>query len=150
MVKCQHRYNKEKTVLEIDGINYFAVIIAWLVNMFIGAYWYSPAGFSKQWKQYTKIDLMKLPKSEANQAISYVAISALIQAFVLALVLNSLLVTTIADGIATAVVLWAGLVAATTIGATFYSRRGWKFWWLNSSYFLLVMTINACILTVWK
>ena len=47
-------------------------------------------------------------------------------------------------------VLWAGLTAATTVGTTFYSERGWSFWWLNASYFLTVMSVNSIMLAVWR
>ena len=93
---------------------------------------------------------MKLPKNEANRAISFVAVSALVQAVVLALILNSLDPKTVLDGLIAGIVLWAGLVAATTVETTFYSRRGWGFWILNNSYFLIVMSINSIILTVWR
>ena len=93
---------------------------------------------------------MKLPQHEANRAIVLVAVSAVIQAYVLALILNSLDVSGAVEGLTVGLVLWTGLVAATTVGTNFYSRKGWKFWWLNASYFLAVMTINSIILATWK
>jgi len=94
--------------------------------------------------------MMKLSQNEANRAIGYVAISALVQAITLAIVFNSLHVAKAVDGLLVGLLLWFGLVSATTIGTTFYARRGWKFWWLNSSYFLVVMTINSLILAIWR
>lgn len=137
-------------MLEVNELNIWAIVVIWFINMIVGSFWYSPAGFSKQWKKYTGVDLMKLPKNEANRAISFVAVSALVQAVVLALILNSLDPKTVLDGLIAGIVLWAGLVAATTVGTTFYSRRGWGFWILNNSYFLIVMSINSIILTVWR
>ena len=135
--------------MDFSNINFWAVVVVWLVNMVVGAFWYSPAGFAKQWKKYTGIDLIKLPKAEANKAIGFVAVSALIQAFTLAVLINSVGATTAKDGLIAGLVLWFGLVAATTVGVTFYSRQSWGFLWLNSSYFLLVMAVNSIILAVW-
>ena len=132
------------------SLNPFAVLVAWLINMFVGAYWYSPAGFSNQWTKLTGIDIMKLPKNEANRALGFVAGSALVQAVGLALVVQALGARTIGDGLVTGLVLWAGLTAATTVGTTFYSERGWSFWWLNASYFLTVMSVNSIMLAVWR
>lgn len=136
-------------MLEFDGLNYFVILVSWIINMVVGAFWYSPAGFSKQWHKYTGIDIMKMPQDVANKAIGFVSISALIQAVALAVILNTVGATTAGEGLATGLLLWFGLVSATTVGVTFYSQRGWKFLWLNSSYFLVVMAINSVILAVW-
>jgi len=137
-------------MLEFEGINYWAVALAWLICVVVGAFWYSPMGFGKLWEKYTKIDILKIPQQEATRAIVFVALSAILQVLALALVLNSLGTATAMDGAWVGFVLWLGLTAATTVGVTFYSRRSWNFWWLNSSYFLLVMVLNSVILATWK
>ena len=137
-------------MLELEGINYLAVAVVWLIYMFVGAFWYSPMGFAKLWTKYTKIDILKIPTDEANKIIGFVALSALVQASALAIVLNSLGVDSVYEGIKAGLVLWLGFTAATTVGVTLYSRRSWKFLWLNSSYFLLVMTIGSIILSIWQ
>lgn len=136
-------------MLEFEGINYWAVVVAWLVNVMVGAWWYSPAGFGKRWSKLSGVDLMKLPQDEATKTISFVALSALVQALTLALIINSLGASTVIEGFKIGFVLWLGLTAATTVGNTLYQRLGWSFWWLNSSYFLLVMTVNSIILSIW-
>jgi len=137
-------------MLELEGINYLAVAAAWLVNVVIGSYWYSPAGFGKQWAKLSGVNHMKMPEREATKAIGFVAVSAALQAFALAVVLNSLGITDAANGLVVGLVLWLGFTAATMVGVTLYQRLGWKFWWLNSSYFLVVMSINSLLLTLWR
>ncbi|MDO8335995.1 MAG: DUF1761 domain-containing protein [Candidatus Saccharibacteria bacterium] len=137
-------------MLELQGINIWAVALVWLIYMFIGAFWYSPMGFAKLWTKYTKIDILKIPTNEANKIIGFVALSALVQASALAIVLNSLGVNDVYEGVKAGLVLWLGFTAATTVGVTLYSRRSWKFLWLNSSYFLVVMTIGSIILSIWQ
>lgn len=137
-------------MIDLTGINYFAVAAVWVIYMMVGAFWYSPMGFAKQWTKYTKIDILKIPTNEANKIIGFVALSALVQALALAIVLNSLHVTDMIEGIKVGLLLWLGFTAATTVGVTLYSRRSWKFLWLNSSYFLLVMTVGSIIYSIWK
>lgn len=137
-------------MLELEDINILAVVVVWLIYMFIGAFWYSQMGFAKQWTKYTKINILKIPTNEANKIIGYVALSALLQVSTLAIILNSLAVDGIYEGIMAGLVLWLGFTAATTVGVTLYQRRSWKFLWLNSSYFLVVMTIGSIILTIWQ
>jgi len=137
-------------MLEFQDLNYWAILVAWLVYTSVGAYWYSPAGFGKLWAKLSGVNHMKTPQDEATRSIVAVSVAALFQALVLAVVIDSLGASTMVEGLKLGVVLWFGLTALTTVGNTLYMRLGWKFWWLNSSYFLLVMTINSVILAVWQ
>ncbi len=137
-------------MLEFIGINFWAVAVVWVIYIALGAYWYSPAGFAKQWMKHTGIDIMKIPKEQANKAIGFVAVSALLQSLTLAVIIHSLNVTTASNGLVVGLVLWLGLTAATTVGVTLYSQRSWKFLWLNSSYFLLVMGVGSVVFAIWR
>ena len=141
-------------MLDLSGINYFAVLVAFIINVAVGAFWYSPSGFGKKWSKLSGVELMKIPKKEADNAIVAVAISSVVQVLVLAIVLNSLHVSAgthpLTNGFIAGVVIWAGFVAATTVGNNLYMRKSWNFWWLNSSFFLVVMAINSVILAIWK
>lgn len=136
-------------MLELSGVNFWAVIVVWLLYISVGAVWYSPAGFAKQWKKYTNIDIMKIPANEATRTLVAVVLSSALQALILGVVINSLHANTAIEGLVAGLVLWLGFTAATTVGVTLYSRRSWKFLWLNSSYFLLVMALGSVILAVW-
>ena len=133
-------------MLEFEGINYWGVAAVWLLYVVVGSLWYSPIGFGKTWSKLSGVDIMKLPQSEANKAIVFVALSAAVQAFAFAVILNSMDVKTGIDGLTVGLVLWFGLVAASSIGTNFYARKGWKFWWLNASYFLVVMSLGGLLL----
>lgn len=137
-------------MVELAGLNIWAIIVAWLINIIVGAFWYSPGGFAKQWTKYTGVDILKIPTDKATRILVAVAFSGLVQAVVLAIVINSFGATTFIDGLVAGLVVWLGLTAATTVGMSLYSRFGWRFWWLNASYFLLVMMINSVILAVWQ
>jgi hypothetical protein len=137
-------------MLDFTGVNYIAVAVAWIIAVAVGGFWYSPAGFSKQWSKLSGVDMMKTPKSETNRAIMFVIASCLLQTLALALVLNSLEVKGAGQGLVVSLVLWFGFTALTTVGNTLYQRQTWKFWWLNASYFLVVMAVNGMLLSVWK
>ena len=137
-------------MLDVTGLNIGAIIVVWLLYVIVGAYWYSPAGFAKQWMKYTGVDMMKIPQADATKAIISVAVSALLQSITLAVVLNSLNAAQLVDGLLIGLVLWFGFTTATTVGTTLYSQRSWKFIVLNSSYFLLVMAVASIIFTLWQ
>ncbi len=137
-------------MLEFVGINYWAVAAVWVLYMIVGAFWYSPAGFAKQWTKYTGIDILKIPQDQATKILGFIVLSALVQALTLGVVIHSLQITTAVNGVIAGIVLWLGFTAATSVGVTLYSKRSWKFLWLNSSYFLVVMTIGSLILAIWR
>lgn len=137
-------------MLELENLNYLAIIVATLTNVILGSWWYSPAGMGKKWSKMTGVDMMKSPKQETQRAIMAVFVGAIVQALVLAVVINSLGVTNALDGVIIGVVLWAGFMAATSLGDALYSRRGWGFWWLNASFYLIVMVVNSLIFAVWN
>ncbi len=137
-------------MLEFAGINYWAVLVAWIIYCAVGSFWYSPAGFGKRWTKLSGVDIMKLPQQESNRAIMYVVASSLLQAFTLAVVLNTMDITTAINGFIAGVFIALGLTAATTIGVTFYSRKSWKFWLLNAAFFLVTTPVNAAIISAWQ
>jgi hypothetical protein len=137
-------------MLDFNGLNYLAIVAAWFVNVGIGSFWYSPAGFGKLWSRLSGVDMMKIPKDEANRAIGFVAISSLVQVAVLAIMLHSLHADSFRDGLVDGLVIWLGLTALTTVGNNLYMRLSWRFWWLNASFFLIVMTINSVMFAIWR
>lgn len=137
-------------MIELSGLNYWAILVAWLFNIVLGAWWYSPMGFQRLWSKLSGVDMMKMPKDAANRAIGLVALSALLQTIILAIIVHSMDITTAMKGLEVGLLLWFGLTAVTTVGNTLYSRLSLKFWWLNASFFLVVMTVGAVILAVWR
>lgn len=137
-------------MLDVTDFNVLAIIVAWLIAIGVGSFWYSPAGFGKLWSKLSGVDMMKMPQDLANKAIASVAISSLAQVIALAVVVKSLHADSAGDGLLVGLLLWAGFTAATTIGNNLYSRLSWKFWWLNASFFLVVMPINAVLLSIWN
>lgn len=137
-------------MLELENLNYLAIVIATFTNVILGSWWYSPAGMGKKWSRMTGVDMMKIPKPETQRAIMAVFVGAIIQAVVLAITIKSFGASTAVEGLKVGLVLWAGFVGATSIGDALYSRRGWGFWLLNASFFLIVMLVNSVLLSVWK
>ena len=102
------------------------------------------------WAKLSSVDHMAMPENEATKTLGFIILSAAVQAAALALIFNSLNVTGVVNGLLVGFVLWVGFVAATTVGNTLYQRLSWKFWWLNASYFLVVMLINSVLLAIWR
>ena len=137
-------------MLSFSGLNVWAVIAAVFVNVIIGAWWYSPAGLGKLWSKFTGLDMHDMKKSDANRGIAFVFVGAIVQAYVLAVLVKSLNITTEGTALVLALILWVGFISSSTIGDAVYARRGWKLWALNGKFFLIVFLINCSILALWR
>ena len=129
-------------------VNYWAVLVAAVVNMVVGALWYSPMLFSKPWSKLTGKSMEDMQKN-AGVGYSVTTVGALVQSFILVNLVKDLGVTTLGKGLELGLVLWLAFVAATTVADTVFAGRSWKLWQINTGYFLVVLLINGALLSVW-
>lgn len=136
-------------LLGAHNINYWAVLIAAVISMGLGAVWYSPLLFGKTWAKLIgkKMDDMR---ANAGPAYTVTTIAALVQAFLLANVVKDTNVTTFGNGLLLGLILWVGFVAASTVSDTVFAGRPWKLWKLNTGYYLVVLLVNSAVLAVWR
>jgi hypothetical protein len=130
-------------------INYLAVLVAALVNYFIGAIWYG-ALFSGSWKKLSGIPDMKPTPSSMIFGI----IGALVMSYVLAHAIffaNAFMKTgALAGGLMCGFFNWIGFIAPVTLGVVIYEKKSWKLWVLNNGYWLISLLVMGGILSVWK
>lgn len=130
-------------------VHYLAVIVAAVINMAIGAAWYSPALFGKAW---SKLIGQKPEAMRQNAGTGYMVstIGALLQAFVLANVVRDTGLTTAFRGALLGFWLWLAFVAVCVATDVVFAHRSWKLWKINAGYFLVVLVINGALLAVWR
>lgn len=130
-------------------INYWAIILAAVVNMAVGGVWYSQSLFGKQWSKLTakKIEDMR---DNARTGYALTTAGALVQAFVLAHFVRYAGSTSAADGAVTGFWLWLGFTAITMAANSIFEGRPWKLWQINAGYFLVVLILNGAILAAWN
>lgn len=133
-------------------VNYLAVLIAAVLNMAIGAYWYSPAGFGKQWAELmgwnskAKMDEMK---KGAGKSYAWMFVGALIMSFVLANVVRLAGATTVVEGAMVGFWVWLGFVATVQVGSILWDNKPPKLFAINTGYSLLTLLVNGAILAIW-
>lgn len=133
-------------------VNYLAVVIAAVVNMAVGAYWYSPAGFGKQWAALmgwndpAKMDAMK---KGATKSYVFMFIGALVMAFVLANVVRAFGAVTLMEGAIVGFWIWLGFAATIQVGAVVWDMKPVKLFWINTLYSLVTLVINGALLAMW-
>ncbi len=100
-------------------ISWIGVIAATVLSMFVGALWYSPFVFGKQWQKLAQISDKQL-KQGGNKGIFVAAIGGLITAYILAHVtyLSAQFYTDVSftmSGVLTGFYLWLGISATTLV-----------------------------------
>lgn len=136
----------------VGDINYLAVLIAAVITMAIGAFWYSPAGFGKQWASLmgwgdpAKMDQMK---KGAGKSYAWMFVASLVTAFVLGSIVRLAGAATISAGASVGFWLWLGFVATTQIGSVLWEMKPPQLFAINTLYSLVTLVINGALLAVW-
>ncbi len=135
----------------IVDINWVAVIVAAIVSMALGAFWYSPAGFGKQWVALMGFtdQQQKAMKKGAGKAYALAFIGALITSAVLAMLVDWAQAITMIDGAKVGFWIWLGFVATTMAGMMLWEGKPMKLYTLNSGYHLVNFILMGAILAAW-
>ncbi len=129
-------------------INWWAVIVAAAVNMIVGAVWYSPVLFAKDWAKLVgrKMDQM----GDGTNSYIITTIAALVQSAIFAFIVGWSGAHTVAQGAYLGLLIWIAFVAITQGVNTVFAVSRKKLWAINTGYFLVVLVINGAILAAWR
>ncbi len=134
-------------------VNLMAVVIAAVVQMALGFYWYSPAGFSKEWQKLSGMSDAAIARAKSKgMNLSYVLmiLSSLIMAYVVGHVMAAFQASNIAEGLQGGFWMWLGFVATTMLGIVLWEGKSWKLYAINTGYYLVSLLLMGVIFTVWQ
>ena len=139
-----------------QNINYITIVIAGVVSMGIGFAWYSKAIFGQRFLKEVCPSPEEIAKagegmSKADMVKSYGTsfVLALITAFILSSLLNSLVVVGIWGVIVLAVLMWLAFSVPTGITLVLYGKRdSWALFAINSGYYLVTIVVSALIVAI--
>lgn len=138
--------------MTIPEINYWAVLIATVASMIVGAIWYARGVMGTRWAGLAGVDLDRPSRSPLWPMITTVIVT-FITAWVLAGA--SSIAWHFYEGsyfwaaIVTAVTLWAGFTAARLITHDAFEGRSTKLTTLNIAHELITVLVMAVIIGVW-
>lgn len=133
-------------------VNYLAVLVSAIMNMAVGAFWYSPAGFGKQWAALMGwTDPAKLEAMKKGATKGYIGgfIAALVMMFVLANLVSLTGAATPTAGALVGFWSWLGFVATTQIGVILWDNKPPKLFAINTGYSLVTLVIAGVIMALW-
>lgn len=137
--------------LAFDELNYLAVAAAAVLNMVLGALWYSPILFAKPWMALNNLteELIKEQGGATKGYIVAVVVSIII-AFAIALLAEAVGVENAGEGAILGAVSGVGLVA-TTFGVSYvFESKPVKHWLINAGYPVVSMTLIGTLIGGWQ
>lgn len=137
-------------MIQID-INPWAVLVAAILNMTIGALWYAPFLFGGIWVKALSERDRDTDKLRKNAHTSHIValLGALLSSFVLAHFVDYVGATTALAGMQVGLWCWLGFVVATAITSTLYEGRSKKLYFLNIGYYFIAFLVMGAVLAVW-
>lgn len=129
-------------------MNYLAILVGALINMVVGALWYSPVLFSKQWMKLTGLKEMG-SKNEMPKMYAITFVAAIVMSFVLMKLIADLHVMGALWGIKIGLWVWLGFTAAATISDYLFTKRPLKLYAINLGYYLVVSVLLGALFGVW-
>jgi hypothetical protein len=132
-------------------INILAVIVSAIVAFGIGALWYSPFLFGKQWMEFNGVTPEKAQAMRKDSARLYGITFAgtVVMAAAFAILLRMTHIEHLLGGAKLGFLLWLGFVATTGLTASLYGGRSMKAFGLDAGYQLVYLVVMGLILMAW-
>ena len=135
-------------------VNYISIIVSAVISFFIGALWYSPLLFARQWVKATGKTKEEIEEGSSTFAYVLTFIAWLIAIYVLAVVIDYSVGQDSSPqflyGILAAFLYWFGFVAAISLIHNLFAQRPIILWFIDSGYVLIAFLISGAILAEWR
>lgn len=135
-------------------VNWVAVLVGGVINMVVGALWYSPLLFAKPWMESLGLSDKKLEemKKQTNMGKTYgiMFVGALIMAYVMAMLVQVTNTTMLDTGAMLGFWMWLGFIAPTMLAGVLFEQKPLKWYFVSSGYYLVVLVLVGALLAVWR
>jgi len=130
-------------------LNIWTVVGVSLVPLLVGGFWYSPTVFGKYWVRMSGVNIRAIRESRRAMAFAFLVsgVASFVMAFVLALLIQNLIVITVFDGILVGFYVWLGFVATITLSE--YSitndHRPYQLYIITNGYYLVTLLVMGAL-----
>ena len=135
----------------MQSINFWAVVVAAVVNMVVGMLWYGPV-FGKLWKSlmgFTDEGMRKMPLTPM-QAMSGGVVTSLLMAYVLARFSMLAGAAGVSGAFQLAFWVWLGFTATVAAGGFLWEGKPFQLFVLNVAEQLVALFLMALVLVFWQ
>jgi len=126
-----------------------AIIVLIILDMMLGAFWYSPKLFGNVWSKEYNFHL-----GGENKALPLYYVAAMIVNTItvtcLALLVQIFSVNNYTAGLQFAFLVWLGLIATTHFSGVIWAKKPLKIYLIDISYLFLVVVGDTILLVFWS
>jgi len=140
-------------------INYWAILVSAIAFFALGSLWYTKILFGDAWIESIGKTMKQLEKEKANsnmaKSFGIMFIAGLLMAYVTAHLVD-LMVFVYPDtekitlGVITGFWVWLGYIASYVLTAVAFEDRPWKYYFINTGYWLVGALMMGVMLNVWR
>lgn len=133
-------------------INIWSVIVATVVAFVIGAIWYSPILFGKEWMSLIGHSQKEVDDFKKKGVIKFYVIQLVVTFItfcVLGFAMTALSTKTGSDGAFIGVLAWLGFILPISVGAIIWERRPFKLVLIDNVNMLLSLVVGGAIIGAW-
>lgn len=134
-------------------INFWPILVAAIVAFGIGALWYSPILFGKEWMSLSKITDADMKEARTKGMwISYLVqfVMALVTFCVLGFIISTSDSISASDGAFIGFLSWLGLVLPIGVSSLLWEKKPLKLVAINTISILLNLLIGGAIIGAWR
>ena len=133
-------------------INIWPILVASAVSFGLGARWYSPILFGKEWMALAKISTADITANTSSMLKIYVtqAIAVIVSFLVLGFILSSTGTAGGTNGAFMAFIIWLGFSATESVGSILWERKPLKLILIQSVGTLISLVIGGAIIGAWR
>ena len=133
-------------MLEFAGLNWWAILVATIAAFALGWLWYGPL-FGEAWLKAIGKSADEIEPSPRPFIITF--FTTLLTCIVLAALMNSLGMMTLAGGIALGAITGIGFVAASLASDSAFCGWGTPLFLILSGYRVVIFVVTGAILGIW-
>ena len=129
----------------ITNINWWAVIVAWVLHVILSLAWYQPVLFGKAW-----VKLRGKEMKPATQWMPVGLVAHFVAVLALAIIINLANATTVIEGIALSLLASIGFIAAILAGELIWEKIPFKLFLIRVGDQILTLGLAGVILALWR
>jgi hypothetical protein len=130
---------------QFSGINYLAVLVAWIVHIVMGLIWFRPELFGNEWSKLTGKEL-----KPAKRWLIPGLIGHLLMIFVLLALIKLTNASTGFNGMFIGLLAWIGFVVPMESGELVWEKIPFRLFLLRTGNQLIGMAVAGFILGAWQ
>lgn len=132
----------------MTDVNWIAILVCAVTAMVLGFVWYGPMLFGKAWMKEAGVSESQAKKANGTTMYVFMFVAALVEAYVLSVVLGMMGSLTVMSAATGAFWVWLGFIAATMVGGVLAEGRSWTYYGIVAGYQLVLVVIMSAILVL--